>query len=115
MRFSALILPLLILVLGPAGGRTPLLAAALCHALPLLRGLEGAAVALAYYGLLLLTGKPAVPAQTLAHPMRRLISYAFWRNLLRHRIFSAPGGSALLPWPLTVPYTMPCCSHSPPT
>lgn len=87
VRFSALILPLLILVLGPAGGRAPLLAAALCHALPLLRGLEGAAVALAYYGLLLLTRKPAVLEQNPAHPMRRLISYAFWRNLLRHRIF----------------------------
>ncbi len=91
VRFSALILPLLILVLGPAGGRTPLLAAALCHALPLLRGLEGAAVALAYYGFLLLTRKPAVLAQNLAqnlaHPVRRLISYGFWRDLLRHRTF----------------------------
>ena len=87
VRFSALILPLLILVLGPAGGRTPLLAVALCHSLPLLRGLEGGAIALAYYTLLLLTQKPTAEEHHPPSLARRLISCQFWHNLFRSRIF----------------------------
>ncbi|MDR1685114.1 MAG: hypothetical protein LBR82_01495 [Desulfovibrio sp.] len=40
-RFSIFMLPCAILALGPPGGRKPLLAGALCHALPLLVGLPG--------------------------------------------------------------------------
>jgi dolichyl-diphosphooligosaccharide--protein glycosyltransferase len=40
-RFSVIMLPCAILALGPSGGRKPLLAGALCHALPLLVGLPG--------------------------------------------------------------------------
>ncbi|MDR2124890.1 MAG: hypothetical protein LBP38_07945 [Desulfovibrio sp.] len=40
-RFYVFMLPCAILALGPPGGRKPLLAGALCHALPLLVGLPG--------------------------------------------------------------------------
>ncbi|MDR2076814.1 MAG: hypothetical protein LBP61_07815 [Desulfovibrio sp.] len=50
VRFSSLLIPLLILVLGPRGGRDLLLRAALCHVLPLLAGLPGMVFALAYAG-----------------------------------------------------------------
>jgi dolichyl-diphosphooligosaccharide--protein glycosyltransferase len=40
-RFSVLMLPCAIFALGPPGGRKPLLAGGLCHALPLLVGLPG--------------------------------------------------------------------------
>jgi dolichyl-diphosphooligosaccharide--protein glycosyltransferase len=40
-RFSVFMLPCAILALGPPGGRKPLLAGALCHALPLLVGPPG--------------------------------------------------------------------------
>jgi dolichyl-diphosphooligosaccharide--protein glycosyltransferase len=40
-RISVFMLPCAILALGPSGGRKPLLAGALCHALPLLVGLPG--------------------------------------------------------------------------
>ncbi len=42
VRFSALLLPVLIVIFGPKGGRWALLNAALCHELPLLMGLGGA-------------------------------------------------------------------------
>lgn len=56
IRFSLLVIPLLILMLGPKGERRSLLAGALCHALPLGQGWLGALLALCYYGLLRFTG-----------------------------------------------------------
>ncbi len=54
VRFSALLLPVLILVLGPRGGRRVLLRGALCHVLPLLLGFTGFLAAILYSSLLCL-------------------------------------------------------------
>ncbi len=48
VRFSALLIPFLIVVFGPVGGRIVLLRGALCHALPLLLGLPGAVFAMLF-------------------------------------------------------------------
>ena len=94
VRFSALILPLLIIVLGPRGGRAPLLCAALCHSLPLLRGLEGGLAAVIYYALLLLTQNPA--GQNPPARWRRLFTCRLWHDLFRSKIF------LLLAWMIVV-------------
>lgn len=92
VRFSALVPPLLILVLGPAGGRAPLLAVALCHSLPLLRGPEGGLVALAYYGLLLLTQR-AKPENSRRHGLTR---FSLLRRFRQNPLQSGP--FLLLAW-----------------
>ena len=58
-RFSALLLPTLILVLGPKGARRVLLQASLCHVLPLVAGLPGALLAGAWGWALVLSGQQA--------------------------------------------------------
>ena len=52
VRYSALLLPFLVLVLGPVGGRLFLMQGALCHAFPLLAGPPGAIAGLGYAMLL---------------------------------------------------------------
>ncbi|MDR2162069.1 MAG: dolichyl-diphosphooligosaccharide--protein glycosyltransferase subunit STT3 [Desulfovibrio sp.] len=64
VRFSCLLLPLLILVLGPKGGRDLLLRAALCHVLPLVGGAAGLAAALAYAWILLHLPEPGAEASS---------------------------------------------------
>ncbi len=59
VRFSAVVLPLLILLSGPKGGRRLLLTAALCHDLPLLAGCAGVFPALFLALALLVFARPA--------------------------------------------------------
>ena len=70
-RYCAILPLLLILLLGPAGGRRTLLKGAICHSLPLLLGLPGAIAATAYAALQISardTKKPwiALPAESRA-------------------------------------------------
>lgn len=72
IRFSALLLPTLILVLGPKGGRRVLLRASLCHVLPLMAGLPGALLAGGWGWALVVSGQQASvdkeSSHGLAHP-----------------------------------------------
>ena len=52
VRYSALLLPSLVLLFGPVGGRLFLMQGGLCHVLPLLAGIPGALVAISYALLL---------------------------------------------------------------
>ncbi|WP_245576389.1 STT3 domain-containing protein [Desulfovibrio cuneatus] len=58
-RFSALLLPTLILVFGPQKARRVLLQASLCHVLPLVAGLPGALLAGAWAWALVVSGQQA--------------------------------------------------------
>ncbi len=58
VRYCALISPLVILLLGPQGGRNALCSGALCHALPLLLGWPGLVLACIYACALIATRSP---------------------------------------------------------
>ncbi len=91
VRFSALLLPLLIVAFGPKGGKRLLFAGALCHLLPLLLGLIGvlAACLLAFAQVVFIRTDIAVgvrDARTAAL-RRRFAAYgACCRALLRTKV-----------------------------
>ena len=70
-RFSALLIPFLIVVFGPAGGRLVLLRGALCHVLPLLLGLPGVLVAMLFS--MLTTPRPFTDGPLWLDGVRRLL------------------------------------------
>lgn len=77
VRYCALLLAALILVLGPFGARFVLLQGAACHALPLLAGLPGAAAAAAYAVILRMRRSSSRPViDTLAQS--RILLWAIW-------------------------------------
>ncbi|MDR2489158.1 MAG: hypothetical protein LBD42_06690 [Desulfovibrio sp.] len=88
-RFATLSLPLLILILGPAGGRRLLLSASLCYALPMLCGFKGVIASLVYCALLHLTWRAAGQAPDASGRLCRLFLYLFRHNLLQEKIFLA--------------------------
>ncbi len=63
VRFSALVMPMLIWLFGPRGGRRILLRGSACHALPLLLGLPGAGIALIYAVFLTLPEEESAPCR----------------------------------------------------
>jgi dolichyl-diphosphooligosaccharide--protein glycosyltransferase len=79
VRFSSLLIPALILLLGPRKGRDILLRAALCHIFPLLAGAPGMVFALIYAaGGALLPEAEDKGARSLS---ARLVRRLFWSRL----------------------------------
>lgn len=103
VRYSALVPLLVIPFAGPRGGRTTLLAGALCHSFPLLLGMPGVFIGLAYAWALMLTrhdprdaydppASPDLAAGTAQAPRTSLcwrlspLSLDFRRALVRGRV-----------------------------